>query len=311
MLGPLPPDDHLSMEVLSWLDGPSLVRTSMGSAGYHTAATRIFPRPGCGVVTLQVLLPLTAQAKWPNLTVKYAPRPTLPPASQCITGNSPSAVPTHSCFDDMPICDHILRGLYSYGFEKPSVVQQQAIEPIIQGRDVVIQSISSSGVTSALVIGALHRVNPSEARCQLVVVVPTGDVAAWTLKVIREIAEYLPVQCMDLEAAGHTNRSEAGNHHVVVGCLSSVYAALSSGQLSCEHVRIVVVDDGRYMVARNSPTASSQSTLVTQSIYSPFRVRQPHESTVGISELFQKLPQGTQVCFGALTHCVGSRCDKP
>ncbi len=43
-------------------------------------------------------------------------------------------------FDNMSLKEELLRGLYAYGFEKPSAIQQRAVIPIIQGRDVIAQA---------------------------------------------------------------------------------------------------------------------------------------------------------------------------
>lgn len=43
-------------------------------------------------------------------------------------------------FDEMGLREELLRGIYAYGFNKPSAVQQRAILPIIKGRDVIVQS---------------------------------------------------------------------------------------------------------------------------------------------------------------------------
>lgn len=36
-------------------------------------------------------------------------------------------------FDDMSLRETLLRGIYAYGFEKPSAIQQRAIVPCIKG----------------------------------------------------------------------------------------------------------------------------------------------------------------------------------
>ena len=36
------------------------------------------------------------------------------------------------------IAERLLRGVYAYGFEKPSVIQQKSIVPASAGRDVVM-----------------------------------------------------------------------------------------------------------------------------------------------------------------------------
>lgn len=39
-------------------------------------------------------------------------------------------------FDDMNLKESLLRGIYAYGFEKPSAIQQRAIIPCIKGMQV-------------------------------------------------------------------------------------------------------------------------------------------------------------------------------
>ena len=55
-------------------------------------------------------------------------------------------------FDEMGIKDDLLRGIYQYGFEKPSAIQQRAVLPIISGRDVIAQAQSGTGKTSMIAL---------------------------------------------------------------------------------------------------------------------------------------------------------------
>ena len=50
-------------------------------------------------------------------------------------------------FDAMNLKPDLLKGIYAYGFEKPSAIQQRAIKPIVRGRDVIAQSQSGTGKT--------------------------------------------------------------------------------------------------------------------------------------------------------------------
>ena len=45
-------------------------------------------------------------------------------------------------FDAMDLKEDLLRGIYAYGFEKPSAIQQRAIKPTLMGRDVIAQAQS-------------------------------------------------------------------------------------------------------------------------------------------------------------------------
>jgi len=51
-------------------------------------------------------------------------------------------------FDNMALQENLLRGIYAYGFEKPSSIQQRAIVPLTKGRDVLAQAQSGTGKTA-------------------------------------------------------------------------------------------------------------------------------------------------------------------
>jgi translation initiation factor 4A len=47
-------------------------------------------------------------------------------------------------FDGMDLPEELLRGIYSYGFEKPSAIQQRAIKPTMLGKDLIAQAQSGT-----------------------------------------------------------------------------------------------------------------------------------------------------------------------
>jgi ATP-dependent RNA helicase len=65
-------------------------------------------------------------------------------------------------FDDMGLKDDLLRGIYQYGYEKPSAIQQRALLPIIQGRDVIAQAQSGTGKSSLIAISICQIVDVRE-----------------------------------------------------------------------------------------------------------------------------------------------------
>ena len=51
-------------------------------------------------------------------------------------------------WEDIPdLNPQLMRGIYGYGFEKPSPIQQKSILSIMDGRDVIAQAQSGSGKT--------------------------------------------------------------------------------------------------------------------------------------------------------------------
>lgn len=47
-------------------------------------------------------------------------------------------------FDGLGLTEDLLRGIYAYGFERPSAIQQRAIKPVLMGRDVIAQAQSGT-----------------------------------------------------------------------------------------------------------------------------------------------------------------------
>ena len=62
-------------------------------------------------------------------------------------------------FDNMELKPDLLRGVFAYGFERPSAIQQRAIMPIITGRDCIAQAQSGTGKTATFSISILQRVS--------------------------------------------------------------------------------------------------------------------------------------------------------
>lgn len=67
----------------------------------------------------------------------------------------------------MGLRDELLRGIYGYGFEKPSAIQQRAIVPVVKNRDVIAQAQSGTGKTATFAISILQKLDVSLRECQV------------------------------------------------------------------------------------------------------------------------------------------------
>lgn len=91
-------------------------------------------------------------------------------AAAAATASMPMPTPE---FDMLDIPADLLRGIFGYGFEKPSSIQQQAIVPILEGKNIVAQAQSGTGKTGAFSIGALGRVDLALKETQILILAPT------------------------------------------------------------------------------------------------------------------------------------------
>jgi translation initiation factor 4A len=151
-------------------------------------------------------------------------------------------------WDDLNISPDLLRGIYSYGFEKPSPIQKRAITPIIEQRDIIGQAQSGTGKTAAFSIGLLSHVNVKDAFTQALVLSPTRELTTQSCKVIRSIGsmmEGLVVQTL----VGGTYVEEdisifkKNPPHVIVGCPGRVFDMMRRNVIACKKIKIVVIDE--------------------------------------------------------------------
>ncbi|KAF2850835.1 P-loop containing nucleoside triphosphate hydrolase protein [Plenodomus tracheiphilus IPT5] len=91
---------------------------------------------------------------------------------------------TTDSFDNMALKAELLRGVYAYGFERPSAIQQRAIMPVIKGHDVIAQAQSGTGKTATFSISTLQKIDSSVKACQALILAPTRELAQQIQKVV-------------------------------------------------------------------------------------------------------------------------------
>ena len=94
-------------------------------------------------------------------------------------------------WDDSGLDMNILKGIYAYGFESPSAIQQKAIKPIILGKDIIAQAQSGTGKTATFSIGALSLINVKDNFTQVLILSPTRELTIQTANVIRSIGSQI------------------------------------------------------------------------------------------------------------------------
>lgn len=77
----------------------------------------------------------------------------------------------------MGLKEEVLRGIYGYGFNKPSPIQMKAIVPIIQGNDVIATTQCGNGKTGAFAIPALQIIDTGSKNIQALIVAPTKELS--------------------------------------------------------------------------------------------------------------------------------------
>jgi len=156
-------------------------------------------------------------------------------------------------FDAMDLKEDLLRGIYAYGFEKPSAIQQRAIKPMLLGRDVIAQAQSGTGKTATFAVGILQRLDVELKDCQSLVLAPTRELAQQIVKVILSLGDFMGIKthaCVGGTAVRDDIRTLQDGVHVVVGTPGRVYDMIQRRALKLEHVQLFVLDEADEMLSR-------------------------------------------------------------
>jgi len=153
----------------------------------------------------------------------------------------------YDSFEDteLNLKDNILKGIYSYGFEKPSQIQRVAIKPIIDREDMVVQSQSGTGKTATFIIGLLHLINENLNEPQAIILSNTRELADQTYKVCNNLANFTNIKanlCIggDMQFKYH---SENLKEQIIIGTPGRISDLIYKNIINTSNIKIIVVDE--------------------------------------------------------------------
>jgi translation initiation factor 4A len=154
-------------------------------------------------------------------------------------------------FDDMDLPAELLRGIYAYGFEKPSNIQKKAIKPIADGQDILAQANSGTGKTGSFVIGSLARVDLSLQKVQVLCMAPTRELAQQIQFVASSLGGMMGIKiyaAMGKTPVRDDMRALERGVHFLIGTPGRIYDLMNRKAFTTEHIRVIIVDEADQML---------------------------------------------------------------
>ena len=157
-------------------------------------------------------------------------------------------------WDDYDIPLDLLRGVYAYGFEKPSPIQSRAIEPIVKGRDVIGQSQSGCGKTGAFSISALALLNMELNTSQVIILSPTRELAIQNANVVKALGSMMNgLKVMTLVGGSSIDEDihtlKKNPPHIISGCPGRVYDMFRRRCIPTQHLKLLILDEADEMLS--------------------------------------------------------------
>ena len=181
-------------------------------------------------------------------------------------------------FEDMNLRPEIFRGILSYGFERPSIIQQTAIPAFIKyNRDMIAQAQSGTGKTATFSVALLQKVNEEDERLQGIILAPTRELATQIYSVITSIGQFTKVQISLVSGGGSVrdcvNDLRDKPPHIIVGTPGRICHLIRDRYLNTRNLRYLIMDEADQMlsadfqsqvndIVRELPNSRDQQTQI-------------------------------------------------
>jgi translation initiation factor 4A len=158
-------------------------------------------------------------------------------------------------WEDIPeLNTQLMRGIYGYGFEKPSPIQQKSILSITDGRDVIAQAQSGSGKTGAFAVGVLNRIRIDVMQPQALIMAPTHELAHQIHGVVRDLSTQMTGLNLQLLIGGTSTEEDlaalkANGPQVLIGCPGRVHDILRRQPAIGRGMHMLVLDEADEMLS--------------------------------------------------------------
>ena len=97
-------------------------------------------------------------------------------------------------FESFRLHSDLLRGVRDLGFVNPTPIQEQAIPPVMDGRDVLARAMTGSGKTAAFLLPILHRLlGRPRGTTRVLILTPTRELAAQIAEHLEGFAAHTPL----------------------------------------------------------------------------------------------------------------------
>jgi ATP-dependent RNA helicase DeaD len=165
-------------------------------------------------------------------------------------------------FEDFALSPELMLGLKDLGYTKPTHVQRAVFEPVKSGRDLIVQSHTGSGKTTAFCLPLLAILDPNVKAPQAIVLVPTRELARQVAIECGRIAHHCNLRVAAIYGGASFEAQTAAlkaGAQVVVGTPGRVKDLFERRILDVSQIKISVLDEADEMLS--APCSKTPSAL--------------------------------------------------
>jgi superfamily II DNA/RNA helicase len=151
-------------------------------------------------------------------------------------------------FEELGICEHVLKVVKAKKFEKPSEIQIKTIPLVLEGKDVIAGSKTGSGKTLVFGAGIIKNVE-HERKIQALVLTPTRELAEQVSSAIGEFAYYKKLEVVSVYGGVSIENQikKLAYADIVVATPGRLLDHMNRKSINLSNVRFLVLDEADRM----------------------------------------------------------------
>lgn len=164
-------------------------------------------------------------------------------------------------YRELKIDDSLIRALKEQGITKPTSIQQEVLKKGIHDADLIVQSETGSGKTLAYLIPLFEKHKQSGKGNQVIVLVPTHELAMQVDKQIKELAKYSGYPIQSLVIMGDVNierqiQKLKDKPQFIVGTSGRILELIKRRKISAHLVKTIVIDEADKLLNKDNVVAT-------------------------------------------------------
>src|ERR1700691_5733024 len=169
-----------------------------------------------------------------------------------MSASAADKAPGPAAFRDLGLGEPLLKALAEVGYESPSPIQSATIPALLAGSDLLGQAQTGTGKTAAFALPALERLDLSGRQPQVLVLVPTRELALQVAEAFQRYASHLPGFHVLPIYGGQSYQPQLNalprGVHVVVGTPGRIIDHMNRGTLNLAKLTMLVLDEADEML---------------------------------------------------------------
>jgi len=147
-------------------------------------------------------------------------------------------------FESLNLNEALIKGVYLYGFNKPSAIQIKGIESINSGKDCLLQSQSGTGKTATYLLGLLNRLEEND-KTQALIIAPTRELGDQIFTVAKALSNFTNLT-MEKCVGGtniNDNKQKLKKTNLIIGTLGRIHHMIIEKIIHLHSMKILVMDE--------------------------------------------------------------------